>query len=229
MIDRRPPEGPRRASDDRFRRGRAALTEALRALCGPAHAPLPLDDADRAAALAAEARAAHREASAQPWAVVRQAWAAGAPDGVSAVLHGVAATVGARPGWLIVPGREPLAVPLLAEMVLDNPFGFAALAEGHELLLLDAELPAGVWLARETSDDRSPAAHAWALEVWGTEPWLSAATRALRAWRAGGAHGEGVRSTGGASAPSEARAGRRTGGRRILSHTFPFTDGPASP
>src|SRR5512132_4540221 len=50
---------PLRASDDRFRRGRAELSEALVALLGPRGAPLPLADADRAAALAAEARGAY--------------------------------------------------------------------------------------------------------------------------------------------------------------------------
>jgi hypothetical protein len=99
---------------------------------------------------------------------------------VSAVLHRAAALLGARACWWIVPGREPQAVPLAADAVLDNPFGFAALAEGAELVLLDRELPAGLWLGPPTE----AGAPGWELEAWGSEPWLSAATRAVREWRA---------------------------------------------
>jgi hypothetical protein len=65
-------------------------------------------------------------------------------------------------------------VAVESDAVLDNPLGFAALA-GGELVLLDQEVPAGIWLG-------GPAAGTggWELEVWGAEPWLSAATRALR-------------------------------------------------
>ena len=80
----------RRASDDRFRRGREALAAALRALLG-AGAPAPLSDADRAAALAAEARAAHRAAADRPWALVRHEWAADDREAVSAVVQAVGA------------------------------------------------------------------------------------------------------------------------------------------
>jgi hypothetical protein len=67
--------------------------------------------------------------------------------------------------------------------VLDNPLGFATLA-GHELLLLDRELPAGLWLWRRVHDDGAArgVTVAWELELWG-EPWLSAATRAIRELR----------------------------------------------
>jgi hypothetical protein len=174
-----PDQSPRHASDRRFREGRVALAASLRALLGR-HAPEPLDDADRAAAIAAEARAAHRAAAEHAWGVVRHAWAAGDRAGVAAVLHAVRALVGARPVWLVVPGREPQAAPLDAEAALDNPLGFAALAEGGELLLLDQELPAGLWLGGAAEDG-------WEVEAWGAEPWLSAATRAVREWRAGGA------------------------------------------
>ncbi|HZF68211.1 MAG TPA: hypothetical protein VEZ47_09245, partial [Gemmatirosa sp.] len=128
-----------------------------------------------------EARAGHRAAEAHAWAVVRHAWPGDDRGGVSELLHAVSALLAARPCWWIVPGREPQAVPLASDAVLDNPFGFAALAEGHELVLLDAELPAGLWLGHPPHD---AAGDGWAVEVWGTEPWLSAATRALREWRA---------------------------------------------
>jgi hypothetical protein len=66
-----------------------------------------------------------------------------------------------------------------SEAVLDNPVGFAAAAD-HELRLLDQELPAGLLLDRR-SHVHGPdvVRYTWELEVWG-EPWLSAATRALR-------------------------------------------------
>jgi hypothetical protein len=168
---------PLRASDRRFHHRRAELVEALRALLGARAAPAPLDDAARAAALAAEVTREHRAARQNSWAVVRHEWAAHARAAVAALLQDVSERVGARPVWLVVPGREPQAVPASSDAVLDNPLGFAALA-GGELVLLDRELPAGLWLA-------GPAAggDAWRLEVWGSEPWLSAATRAVREQR----------------------------------------------
>lgn|GEM_PF-5176856 len=172
----------RRASDDRFRRGREALAAALRALLG-AGAPAPLSDADRAAALAAEARAAHRAAADRPWALVRHEWAADDREAVSAVVQAVGALVATRPAWLIVPGREPQAAAVTVDVVLDNPLGFAALAEDYELVLSDAALPAGLWLGRHAHAPPPPPRYTWELEVWGAEPWLSAATRALRGWR----------------------------------------------
>jgi len=167
-------ESPRRASDARFRQRRAELADALRGLLGSRAAAEPLDDADRAAALAAEAGAAHRAGRRHAWAVVRRRWGGDERAAVAALVHAVSAHVGSRPAWLILPGREPQAVAVESDAVLDNPLGFAALA-GGELVLLDQEVPAGVWLA-------GPAAGvgAWELEVWGAEPWLSAATRALR-------------------------------------------------
>lgn len=181
MTDERSDDLTRRASDGRFRRRRAELAAALQALLGARAAVEPLADADRAAALAAEARAGHRAAEAHAWALVGHVWESDDRAAVATVLHRTAALLGARPSWLIVPGREPQAVALSSDAVLDNPLGFAALADDYELVLLDQQLPAGLWLAR-----RTPGAshHAWELEVWGTEPWLSAATRALREWRA---------------------------------------------
>jgi hypothetical protein len=172
-----PPDDPRRASDRRFARARAELAERLRALLGP-QAPEPLADADRAAALAAEARAGHRAAGERPWALVRHAWPDDHRAGVVHVVHALSALAGPRAAWLIVPGREPQAAAVASDAVLDNPLGFAALAEDGELVVLDAELPAGVWLGRPPLTP--PAPRRWELEVWGAEPWLSAATRALR-------------------------------------------------
>ncbi len=178
-----PAADARRASDERFRRGREELVVALRSLLGPRGAPHPLDDADRAAAVAAEARAGHRAAGEHAWAVVRHAWGEDGRAGAAAVLQALSALVGPRPVWLVVPGREPQAVEVDSDVVLDNPIGFAVLAEGGELVLLDRQLPAGVWLGRHAG--AAPGAPAgWELEVWGAEPWLSAATRALREWRA---------------------------------------------
>ena len=169
-----PDDDPRRASDERFERQRAELTVALRGLLGPREAVVPLPDADRAAALAAEARRAHREGAAYDWALVRERWPAGERARVAAVLHELSARLGPRASWLIVPGREPQAVALSSDVVLDNPFGFAALGGESELVLLDQQLPAGLWLGPPAAGD------GWELEAWGTEPWLSAATRAIR-------------------------------------------------
>jgi hypothetical protein len=174
-------DDPRRASDARFRARRAELADGLRTLLGPHDDAAPLDDADRAVAIAVEAAAAHREARDQGWAVVGAAWPAERRSDVVSLLHAVSALVGPREVWLVMPGREPQAVALGAEVVLDNPLGFASLA-GGELTLLDREVPGGLWLA-------GPAAGAhgvpdeWQLEVWGAEPWLSAATRAVREGR----------------------------------------------
>jgi hypothetical protein len=101
-------------------------------------------------------------------------------------VHRVGAYVGARPAWLVVPGREPQAVALTSDVVLDNPLGFAALAD-FELVLLDQRVPAGLWLGRHTHvPGPGLTRYSWELEVWGAEPWLSAATRALREQRPAG-------------------------------------------
>jgi hypothetical protein len=177
MADRSDDE-PLRASDARFRRRRDELRDGLVALLG-SHARLdPIADANRAAALAAEAVDAQRAASRESWAVVRQAWTGDARDALVTVLHLVSERIGDRAVWLVIPGREPQAVPLTIDVVLDNPLGFAALA-GDELVVLDQQVPAGLTLThvRHVS---GAAAERWDLEVWGAEPWLSAATRALR-------------------------------------------------
>ena len=179
--DDQPGGNPRRASDRRFARQRADLTAALRGLLGVREAVLPLSDADRAAALAAEARTAQRQGASHDWAMVRHRWPDRERAALADVLHALSALLGARASWLIVPGREPQAVALSSDDVLDNPFGFAALAGDPELVLLDRQLPAGLWLGppANRADD------GWELEVWGSEPWLSAATRAIREQRDG--------------------------------------------
>jgi hypothetical protein len=177
MADR-PDDEPRRASDERFRARRSELRGGLVALLGPHTRAEPVPDPDRAAAVAAEAAAAQRAAAEQSWAVVRQAWTGEARDALVALLHVVSASVGERPVWLILPGREPQVVPLTSEVVLDNPLGFAALG-GDELVMLDQAVPGGVTLIR-VRRAAGAAEESWDLEVWGAEPWLSAATRALR-------------------------------------------------
>jgi hypothetical protein len=184
MADRpddQPHADPRHASDRRFAQRRAELTAALRGLLGTREAVRPVPDADRAAALAAEALTAHRQVASHDWAIVRHRWPAGQRAAAADVLHALSALLGARASWLIVPGREPHAVALSSDVVLDNPFGFAALSAEPELVLLDQQLPAGLWLGPPTN----PADDGWELEVWGSEPWLSAATRAVRERRDG--------------------------------------------
>ena len=170
-------DDPLHASDRRFQRRRAELVDELRALLGSRGAPAPLDDAGRAAALAAESEAGQRAAREHGWAVVRHEWPVEARGAAAALVQAVGARMETRGVWLILPGRDPQAAPLDAEAVLDNPLGFARLG-GEELVLLDRELPAGLWLAGPGAGTGG-----WRLEVWGSEPWLSAATRALREHR----------------------------------------------
>ncbi len=177
-------EGTRHGSDRRFRRQRTELIAQLRTLLGPRSRTEPLADADRAAALAAEARASHRQAEPNSWAMARREWACDEREGVVALLHALSDLLGTRSAWMILPGREPQAVGLSVDTVLDNPLGFAALSD-FEMVLLDQSVPAGLWLLRHSY----PTSSAWELEVWG-EPWLSAATRAIREQRGkGGTNG----------------------------------------
>ena len=173
-------ESARPASDRRFRQRRAELVESLRSLLGPRSRTEPLADPDRAAALAAEARASHRQAEPSSWAMVRRQWPRDEREGVVNLLHALSELLGPRSVWLVLPGREPQAVGLAADAVLDNPLGFAALTD-FEMVLLDQTVPAGLWLLRHSY----PTSSAWELEVWG-EPWLSAATRAIREQRGAG-------------------------------------------
>ncbi|HET7566219.1 MAG TPA: hypothetical protein VFJ96_14550 [Gemmatimonadaceae bacterium] len=179
MTDRSD-EIARRASNNRFRRERAALVDALRALVGPRVALEPLADADRAAALAAEALAAYRSAEAQEWTIVHSEWRSDALVAMVEFCHAVSAALGARAVWLILPGREPQVVPVSSELVLDNPLGFAALGD-YEFMLLDQALPAGLALLRHSHHwGPEQTTYSWEAEAWGAEPWLSVTTRALR-------------------------------------------------
>jgi hypothetical protein len=180
----RPDDIERRGSNVRFRRRRAELVDSLRALLGPRGGVAPLDDADRAAALAVEARASHRAAEPDAWAMARRDWPSDERSDVVTLLHAIGDRLGARDAWLVLPGREPQVVALSSETVLDNPLGFAALADG-EMLLLDQNVPAGLWLLRQAHGAGAQLSFSWELELWG-EPWLSAATRAMREYRTGG-------------------------------------------
>lgn len=169
----------RRASDNRFRSHRTALIEALRSLLGPRSAPEPLANADGAAALAAEARAAYRAAEAQRWGVVGREWWSDERDAIVDVLHAVRAAIGQRPVWFIIPGREPQVVPLASDVVLDNPLGFMALTD-DEFTMFDQAAPAGLTLARHAHfRGGGLTTYSWEMEAWGAEPWLSALGRAL--------------------------------------------------
>ena len=170
-------DDPRRGSDLRFRARRAAVIEELRSLLGTRSSAEVVDDADRAAALAAEARASHRDAEPDSWAIVRRAWEDDDRSAVTYLLHAIGEILEPRATWLILPGREPQAVALPADAILDNPVGFAALSD-FELVMLDQRVPAGLWLLRRARAQPSTG-FSWEMEVWG-EPWLSAATRAIR-------------------------------------------------
>jgi hypothetical protein len=162
---------------------RAELADGLARLLGPrAAASVTLADAGPAAAVAAELRASHGDAEPHDWALVRHAWPAHEATVCADALHRLARNLGPRPVWLVgMSAHAPAqAAALDSEAVLDNPFGFAALAatddaagtDAAELRLLDRDVAAGLWLTRD-------AARGWELAVWG-EPWLSATTRALR-------------------------------------------------
>jgi hypothetical protein len=185
-MTHRSDDSPRAASDRRFHEQQSEIATALRALLGARCCPEPIADPDRAAALAVEARATHRDAEPNSWAVARRQWTCEHRERehrehMVGLLHAISARLGSRPTWLVLPGREPQVVPVPSDAVMDNPLGFAALA-GFELLLSDQAVPAGLWLMRHThgaSGASGADAVTWELEVWG-EPWLSATTRALR-------------------------------------------------
>ena len=163
---------------DRFRHEQAGLAAALEGLLGKASGTLEFVTLDRADALAAEYQLSHRSA-ADLSATVEASWPQDEIERAVNFIHALIEHVGARPAWLIVKLTEPQAVPLTSEVVLDNPLGFASLAD-TELRLLDQELPAGVWFVRH-AHQYGPllADYTWELIVWG-EPWASAATRVLR-------------------------------------------------
>ena len=174
-------ETARRAAAERFRLRRAEVAEGLVALLGRREGAVPLDDAAAAAGVESELLASHAEAEPHDWALVRREWPPSDVEALAETLHRLARNLGARAVWLVVPGMAPQAVPLASDAVLDNPFGFAALAErsGPDLRLLDCEVAAGLWLVRRSQHMGTVDVRTWELDVWG-EPWLSAATRALR-------------------------------------------------
>jgi hypothetical protein len=172
MSDARSP------SRHRFRQEQSALAAALRALLGQAVDTLEFVGQERAEEIDAEflqSRAVEEYGS----NVVQQVWPEGAIEAATEVIHRVSRNVGTRPVWLIVPLSEAQAVAMPNDFALDNPLGFAALADS-ELRLLDRELPAGLWFLRHSHDaETNHVDYTWELSVWG-EPWASAATRALR-------------------------------------------------
>jgi hypothetical protein len=112
--------------------------------------------------------------------VVRREWSSDDRGAVVDVLHAVAAALGPRPVWLVIPDREPQVVPLASDVVLDNPIGFVTLAD-QEFTLFDRSLPAGLTVTRH-SHFRGYArlTYSWEVEAWGSEPWLSTLAGALR-------------------------------------------------
>ena len=166
-----------RLAANRFRIARAEFASALARLLGRA-APEPIADAAQAVALSNDFRAAYDAAEPYDWAMVTRAWGAAEAPAVVEALYRLSRNVGMRPTWLLAREGEPQAVALASSSVLDNPLGFAA-AAGHELVLLDREVPAGLWLVRHSYHNGPHVRFTWELEVFG-EPWLSAATRALR-------------------------------------------------
>ena len=158
-------------------RERAALAADLVRLLGR-DAPAPLDDPRRAAALEREFRASHDDALPDEWALVGRVWEATEEQALVDTLHRLARNVGARDAWMLWPESGPHAAALASDLVLDNPLGFAAMADG-ELRLLDQAVPGGLWLRRLVREEEGGVVFSWELEVWG-EPWLSAATRAFR-------------------------------------------------
>jgi hypothetical protein len=168
-----------RLSALRFGRRRDELAGWLRALLGPRADAVPVQELARAAALHTEYRACERASEGQDWALARATWALADIDEAIETLHRLSNNLGVRASWLIVPEREPQACLLMSDVVLDNPLGFALLAE-HELALMDQSVPAGLSFLRHSHQNGDGAVeYEWELVVWG-EPWLSATTRALR-------------------------------------------------
>jgi hypothetical protein len=170
---------PRSASRSRFRHEQSALAAALRSLLGQAADALEFMGPERAGEIDAEFLESHRAADEYGASVVENFWPEAEIEKAVGVIHRLARHVGARPVWLIVPLSDPQAVAMPNELPLDNPLGFAALADS-ELRLLDHELPAGLWFLRHTHHlATNHVEYTWELSVWG-EPWASAATGALR-------------------------------------------------
>jgi hypothetical protein len=167
----------RRLAAQRFRRKRQEFAAALAGLLGEA-APVPLGDPDQAGMLSAEYQASYDAAAPNEWALVRREWPAAEATDLVDTIHRLARNAGGRRIWVLGLGGDAQAAASHSDAVLGNPLGFAA-ATAHQLALLDAEVPAGVSLARHSHHIGPRVSFSWELEVWG-EPWLSAATRALR-------------------------------------------------
>ena len=163
---------------NRFRQEQSGLAAALEALLGAVSDALEFVPLARADALAAEYQLSRRSA-ADVNTTVEAAWPQEEIERAVNYIHALIEHVGARTAWLIMQLTEPQAVVLTSEIVLDNPLGFATLAD-NEVRLLDRELPAGLNFVR-ISHNYGPLLtdYTWELTVWG-EPWASAATRALR-------------------------------------------------
>ena len=172
-------ESSRGIRASRFRHEQSGLAAALEGLLGTASGGLEFVPLDRADALAAEYQLSRRSA-ADVNTTVEAAWPEDEIERAVNYIHALIEYVGQRPAWLIVQLTEPQAVALTSEIVLDNPLGFATLAD-NEVRLLDRKLPSGLHLLRH-SHHFGPmfTEYTWELTVWG-EPWASAATRALRA------------------------------------------------
>jgi hypothetical protein len=166
-----------RLAANRFRLERDALMAQLSRLLGRATST-PLDDAPHASALLAEFREAHAVAEPNDWAFIRHEWPMDAEADVAKRCHLLGRNLGVRTVWLLVGDHTPQAVTLRSDIVLDNPLGFAGIAD-HQLCLFDGEVTAGLWLARHSHHFGAEVQFTWELDVFG-EPWLSAAARALR-------------------------------------------------
>ena len=163
---------------NRFRHEQSGLAAALGTLLGSAAEALDFVTLDRADQLFAEFQYSYNDAKRLDTAVGRT-WPQEDIEHAVNSIHALIEPVGARLVWLIVKLTEPQAIAVPGEVVLDNPLGFAALAD-REVRLLDRELPAGLWLLRHSHHyGPTHTEYSWELAVWG-EPWASATTRALR-------------------------------------------------
>jgi hypothetical protein len=168
----------RQAAATRFGLRRAELAADLSRLLGRHVRAEPSADPAEGARLTAEFLAGRGAAAPNEWAIVSRHWGGDEADTLTATLHRLSYNLGSRPAWLLTADREPQAVLLQSDAVLDNPLGFAAVAT-DEVRLLDRDVTAGLWLLRHSHHFRAVAGYTWELNVWG-EPWLSATTRALR-------------------------------------------------
>ena len=169
----------RLAAANRFRLQRTDLAARVRGLLGPHVVYELLADSTRAAAIAEEFWDSLRFAESNERSFFVREWSTDDIESVSAVLHRINHSLGRRLVWVSWSQRESQVAELDSDAVLDNPIGFANLSD-HELRLLDREVTAGLWLGRHAHHfGPDHAEYSWELNVWG-EPWLAAATRAIR-------------------------------------------------